>query len=992
MVKIQFDELKYQQDAVNSVIKLFEGHQIKPTNFTISDNNMQGKFFNEYGVGNRIVSNQEELLENLQQVQIENNIPISESLPDSYPQFNIEMETGTGKTFVYLKSILELNKSYGFTKFIIVVPSVAIKEGVVKSLEMTKDYFKTQMNGIIYHSFMYDSGRLNQVQDFAQSEDIEIMVINIQAFSKGKKNNDNMNIIYRDNMDALYGIRPIDLISQANPIVIIDEPQSVDNTDNAKEAINALNPSVTFRYSATHKNKQYPLIYRLGPVEAYEQELVKQVEVAGVRNDVDGNEAYLSLKDVKANKQTITAHVEMYVKKKGEIVKDIVKLKKGDELYLKSKKISTYEAVGFVQDISAEPGNEHIEFSGEPSLIKLSESYENDKLIKRTQIRKTIEEHMDKELKLNKQNVKVLSLFFIDNVSKYRVYDDEGKKLKGQYAEMFEEEYQDLIQKEKYRELRDKDVPVEDVHDGYFSIDGKGKVKNTKGDTKADESTYKSIMQDKENLLTIYDESKGNVKKANKLRFIFSHSALKEGWDNPNVFEICTLIETKDTITKRQKIGRGLRIAVNQEGDRVPGFDVNTLTVMANESYEEFARELQSEYEKEGMKFGVFEDNVFSSLVLKTDPLGKKVPLGNQKSKELVTYFKENGYVDSKNKGTDVLAEVVKEDALEIPGSFNELGENVNKKVMDIINNKFDYNKVEIKNREARVSVKLKKEALAEPFIELWDKIKYKTNYVINFDSDSFIEKVAEKMNRELYVHKAKVEYYKAFLVKEDAGINTYGESNTAIEESLNEYNTVPDIISYLQNETKLTRKTLIAILKQSDTLNEFKRNPQMYMMEVARIISASMKMQIVDGIKYEKNLDYYDQKLFVQDEITTYEDKALEIKDNRTPYTHIIYDSKVERDFALECEQDDNVKYYIKLPSWFNIKTPLGLYNPDWAVLLDKYGDERVYFVVETKGSNDSDDLRATEFAKIQCGSKHFDAIDPGIVFRQTSSQKALY
>ncbi|MGK0576000.1 DEAD/DEAH box helicase family protein [Macrococcus capreoli] len=991
-MKIQFDELNYQQDAINSVLRVFEGHQINQSLFTISDTRPQGSFFGKHGIGNKISRNNQVMLKNVHQIQIDNGIPLSESIPNPFPQFNIEMETGTGKTFVYLKSILELNKAYGFTKFVIVVPSVAIKEGVMKTLEMTKEYFKAQMNSAIYHSFMYNSAKLDEVRNFAESNNIEIMVINIQAFSKGKKNNDNMNIIYRDDMDKLNGIRPIDLIAETNPIVIIDEPQSVDNTENAKKAIEALNPAVTFRYSATHKNTEYPLLYKLGPVEAYQHELVKQIEVAGIKKDVDGNEAYIKLLNVKATKTSVTATVDMYVSSKGEIDKKEIKLKKGDDLYLKSKRISTYEKVGFVQDISAEPGNEYIEFSGEPSVIRLSQSNENDRQIKRGQISKTIEEHLDKELRLNPKGIKVLSLFFIDKVEKYRSYDENKNMIKEDYAQIFEAEYNKLIKKDRYAALRDRDVPVDEVHDGYFSVDGKGIPKNTNGVSAADESTYQIIMKDKEKLLTMYDEEKGNVDKANKLRFIFSHSALKEGWDNPNVFQICTLIETKDTITKRQKIGRGLRIAVNQEGQRVPGFDVNTLTVMANESYIDFASGLQKEYEDAGTKFGIFEDNIFSSIVIGTDELGEKIPLGSKDSKVLFNFMKEHKYLDSKGKGSAKLAKAIENDELELPEEILNINENIKDTISTFVKNIFDTSKVDIKNKDERVQIKVKKEALSGPFLELWDKIKHKTRYVISFDSEEFIKRTAETLSEDLSVKIAKLEYQKGTLQIKHSGNETINESSTGFEASEEEYNEVPDIISYLQNETKLTRKTLIRILTESGTLRDFRRNPQTYMMEVARIINASKKLAIVDGVKYEKNDEEYEQSLFITDELSSYTSNALKVNDNRSPYDHIIYDSTIEKEFAIECERDENVKFYIKLPSWFKVKTPLGPYNPDWAVLLEKFGKEKLYFIVETKGSTASEDLRPTELAKIRCGKKHFAAIDTGIDFVKETSLKNIY
>lgn len=994
-MKIQFEDLNYQKDAINTVLSVFEGQQIRKSEFTIANQVAQGSFLGEKGIGNKIDISISKLLQNIQQIQINQGIPIAKDIVGAFPQFNIEMETGTGKTFVYLNSILEMNKQYGFTKFIIVVPSVAIKEGVMKTLEMTKNHFKAQMQGQVYRSFMYDSSKLDNVQAFATSADVEIMVINIQAFSKNTKNNDNMNIIYRNDMDALYGIAPIELISETNPIVIIDEPQSVDNTENSQAAITALNPSVAFRYSATHKNKSYPLIYKLGPVEAYQQELVKQIEVAGIKRSIDGNEAYLKLVSIKANVKTITATVEMLVKNKTGIEKKVIKLKQGDDLYIKARRIAAYEAVGFVKAISAEPGNEYIEFSGEPSMIRLSQSQNEDLEIKRGQIRKTIEEHLNKELKLSEKGIKVLSLFFIDNVANYRQYDEDGNEMLGIYGQIFEEEYKQALKSEKYRTLRDYNVPVEEVHNGYFSADKNKKFKNTGGSSKEDETTYNIIMKDKEDLLTMYDEEKQKIKAAHKLRFIFSHSTLKEGWDNPNVFQICTLIESKDTITKRQKIGRGLRIAVNQEGERVQGFDVNTLTVMANESYDEFAKDLQTEYEEEGMEFGLFKADIFSSLVIAVDEYtGTKTPLGHERSEQLVSYLKEQKYIDKNHKGTMALAKAIKENTFEIPQEFEEIAPDIKAKIIAEIEQKFNVDKIKIKDNAKKDKIKLNKAALSGPFLELWERIKYKTNYTIEIDTEKFIGQAAAKLDDELIIRINKLEYERHQIETTEAGISTVQKEATVFATTEREYEKAPDILTYLQNETKLKRLTLIRILKESDTLSDFKRNPQTYMMEAARIINASKRIAMVDGIKYERvaGNEIYDQSLFLREEIDTYSDSIVSVSNNRSPYDHIVVDSNVEREFAESCEKDSNVKFYIKLPAEFKIKTPLGMYNPDWALALEKDGKDHLYFIVETKGSIAAEDLRPTELAKIRCGEKHFKAIETGITFKKATALQEIY
>lgn len=989
-MKIQFTELGYQEEAIESIVQVFEGQEIRQSNFTITDNDRQGKLLSEYGIGNRLTVSLEKVLNNVQQIQVANGVPLSDQLSLPYPQFNIDMETGTGKTFVYLKSIIELNRRYGFSKFVIVVPSVAIREGVMKTYEMTKDIFRPLIHDKSYRVFQYDSSKLNEVKQFAQSDGIEVMIMNIQAFnSKVEGRKGAKNIIYRDDIEEMQGIRPMDLVAQTNPLVIIDEPQSVDNTKNAQEALQELNPLAAFRFSATHKNKSYPLLYRLGPVEAYEQELVKRIEVAGIRVNSYGNDAHLRLIEVKVLKSGLTAVVEMYVKKKGYIVKERVNLKKGDDVYIKSKKVAAYDKVGFVQEISAIEGEEYIEFSGEPHRLTLASSTDMDLQVKRGQIRKTIEEHLDRELKLNPKGIKVLSLFFIDEVSKYRCYDEEGRSLLGTYAKIFEEEYEAVIQHPKYDALRDRDIDVEDVHDGYFATDSKNQIKNTKGESKDDETTYEIIMKDKEELLTFYDEEKGQTKRANKLRFIFSHSALKEGWDNPNVFQICTLLDTKNEFRKRQQIGRGLRIAVNQQGERVPGFEVNTLTVMASESYEQFAQDLQREYEEDGMAFGTFQLDMFSSLVKEKDEeTGESIPLGNEVSKKIVEYLQQEKYLDKKLKGTSKLAKAIKENTLHIPKGVADLEENVQLQLFETIQTQFDANRVEIKDRNERVNVKVKKEALAEPFLELWNKIKYKTRYVITFDTEQFIEKACEQLEQDLNIPKETLQYTKATLESHYSGIEAVHEQVSFFDTVEDTRRIAPDLLSYLQNETDLTRQTILRILKESDTLLDFKRNPQMYMMEVAEILNRTKRLMMVDGIKYERLGDehYYEQQLFLEDELTSYKENVVASTSDRTVYDYIEVDSEVEREFALHCERDQDVKFYIKLPAWFKVKTPLGSYNPDWAILREQGDEERLYFIIETKGSSHSADLRLTEVGKISCGKKHFEAVDSQVTFKKVS------
>lgn len=995
-MEIQFKTLDYQTAAVNSVIRVFEGQSIKESNFTITNDTPQGTLFTSdgIGIGNKVLINEEQMLKNVNKTQILNNIVPSDNLfgaNKSFPQFNIEMETGTGKTFVYLKTILELNKVYGFMKFVIVVPSIAIKEGVLKTFQITKKYFKTKYNGVIYDLFMFDSSKLDRVRSFASANTVDIMVTTIQSFNK------DTNIMNREN-DQLSGLRPIDLIAETRPIVIIDEPQSIDNTDISKEALSSLNPIAGFRYSATHRDSTYPKIYQLGAVDAYDNELVKQIEVAGIEIDEDGNRAHLRLIEVKSDKKGIRARIEVYKKTRKDADKKIMNFKVGDDMFTKTR-LQVYDEVGFIQDINATPGFESVTFSGKPEKITLESATMEDEIKKRAQISKTIEEHLNKELMFKKMGyrIKVLSLFFLDKVENYRVYDENGNSVPGRYARIFEEEYERLIHLSKYRELNDVDIPASEVHDGYFSADKKGKLKNTKGDTQADESTYEMIMKNKEGLLTFYDEKKHHTSKANKVRFIFSHSALKEGWDNPNVFQIATLIETKDTITKRQKIGRGLRIAVNEDGVRVPGFKVNTLTVMANESYKDFAESLQKEYEEDGIVFGVFNKNSFATIIVKYDELTEELEvLGKEKSEQLFNYFKDNGFINSSGRATDKMKSAISNKEIEVPKEFM----NITPKILDVVKTKIK--NLDIKNADTKVEVKVLKEALSDDFLELWNKIKYKTKYKIHFDSEKLIE-LAVNGNESfdglnsIQTRKGTYLYKKSLIELKQSGVKADDTNEGNIRVSTNTEYKLPDIITFLQNKTSLTRKTIVSILKSVSNLNSFKNNPLSYMNQAAKIINAIKNQLIVDGIEYTRIDDEYEQTLFSTETLNAYlGDRGNSVKvdkdKHKTIYDYVVTDSSIEKDFARKAELDDNVKFYIKLPDWFKIRTPLGPYNPDWALLYEDDDEQHLYFIVETKGDTNFEQLRPHERAKILAGEKHFKAIDTDIKFKRVSDETDIH
>ena len=974
-MKLKFDNnLTYQQEAISAVVDLFKGQTPKQSNFTVSASAQIGMLDTNNGIGNHLELIDEEILENLQAVQLRNGIPQTMKLKKGEYNFTIEMETGTGKTYVYLRTIFELNKRYGLTKFIIVVPSLAIKEGVNKSIEIMSDEFKGLYDNVIFNSFVYDSSKLEQVRSFAVSDNIEIMVINIDAFRKSfndPEKENKANIIHRQN-DRLNGMRPIELIKETNPIVIIDEPQSVDTTPKSKEAIASLNPLCTLRYSATHVEK-HNMIYKLDAVDAFDLELVKQIEVASFESRDYHNNAYLKLISVNNKKSLITARIEIDAFKNGKVTRKTVTVKSGDDL--SSAKLGNrdiYEGY-IVNEIYCEKDNEYVDFTSNNDILYIGKAIGDidDLVIKEQQIRKTIEEHLDKELILNPKGIKVLSLFFIDRVANYRYYDEEGKPQKGVYAKLFEKHYNDLIKRPKYNSLFkeiDTDIPADGVHNGYFSQDKKRGWKDTSGNTAADDEAYRLIMTDKEKLLSF----------KSKLRFIFSHSALREGWDNPNVFQICTLNETRSEVKKRQEIGRGLRLCVNQNGERIHGFSVNTLTVMANESYEEFADKLQKEYETDQkIKFGVIETHSFANIPVKQDD-GAFAYLGQAASEAIYKHFEQLEYIDSKGKIQDKLKKDIISGNVDIPQEFES------HKASVIAVCKKASGKLNIKPSGDRQKVNLNKAIyLSDDFKALWDRIKYKTTYAVDFDSKKLIEECRIALAQELNISSPKLIYTKA---KADINIGGVGVTETdrrgVIAKDIRE--TLPDIITYMQNETNLTRRTIADILIESKTLNAFKKNPQKYMEEATKIIVRKMRNFIIDGIKYTKIGDdeCYAQELFETEELYGYLSHNM-IESSRSVFEYVVFDSQNEEEFARRFENNDSVKCYAKLPDWFKISTPLGSYNPDWAVLIEKDGEQKLYFVLETKANIQLEFLRPAEHDKIMCGHKHFEALGNDTVFK---------
>ena len=994
-MKIQFDaNLDYQRDAIESVTGVFAGQEICQTNFTVAPLQSweEGSLFHgtqedTLGIGNRLRLLDEDIHANIRKIQLKNGLAPSEDFGSKDGiNLTVEMETGTGKTYVYLRTVFELNRLYGFTKFIVVVPSIAIKEGVQKSLEMTVTHFKELYENVSFDSFTYDSSKLSDVRNFATSPDIQIMVINIDAFRRSfadPEKENKANIIHRAH-DRMTGAKPIEFIQQTNPIVIVDEPQSVDTTPKSKDAIASLNPMCTLRYSATHVEKHH-MLYKLDSVDAYEQKLVKQIEVAGIDVKDGHNKAYIKLLSVNNKKSPISAKVEIDARQKsGSIKRKIVTVTSGADLldakYSGGRDI--YDGY-IIEDIDCTEGSEYISFTSKPEFLKLGQALgETDPdEFKRLQIRKTIEEHLDKEVRLRPQGIKVLSLFFIDKVANYRAYDEDGNPQKGKFALVFEEEYDRAIRKPKYSQLfegADLDTAAQGVHNGYFSVDkkkdssGNEMVKDSSGKTAADESAYSLIMKDKEKLLS-FDS---------KLKFIFSHSALKEGWDNPNVFQICTLNETSSVIKKRQEIGRGLRICVNQDGERVHGFAVNTLTVMANESYEQFAEQLQKEIEnEEGIKFGVVEKHLFANIVVPVDDHNHEY-LGTEASKQLWDHLQSEGHIDSKGKVQNSLKVSLKNGTLALPEAFQSHAAQIVSVLKKVSGN------LNIKNRDDKAKVSLNKAVYLSPeFQALWDRIKYKTTFRVDFDSSALTEKCAEEIKINLQVGKARFTYRKAKTEIDRGGVHTQQvQETTSVYES--RAFDLPDLITYLQNETNLTRRTIVAIINKSGRLESFKNNPQKFIEQVGNIIKSQMRLFIVDGIKYQKIGDdqYYGQELFETNELFGYLKNNM-VKAEKSVFDHVVYDSDIELEFASAFERNEDIKLYAKLPSWFKIDTPLGGYNPDWAVLIEQDGKDKLYFVVETKSTLFSVERRPEENAKIKCGNAHFEALGDDVTFTVSNS-----
>ena len=970
-MKLHFEpNLDYQLAAVDAVCDLFRGQEICRTEFTVTKSALGGGFLpgleSDLGIGNRLTLLDDELLKNLRDIQLRNGLPPSESLTSG--DFTVEMETGTGKTYVYLRTIFELNKRFGFTKFVIVVPSVAIKEGVYKSLQITEEHFKGLFAGVPFDFFLYDSSKLGPVRNFATSPQIQIMVVTVGAINKKDVNN-----LYKDS-EKTGGEKPIDLIRATRPIVIVDEPQSVDGglSGAGKTALSAMDPLCTLRYSATHVDKHH-MVYRLDAVDAYEQRLVKQIEVDSAVVEDAHNKPFVRLIRVESKRGRIFALVELDVQAASGVQRREVSVQDGDNLEQTTKRALYADCR--IGEIRVEKGNQFVELRipGGEMFLKPGEAWGDvDPLaMQREMIRRTIRQHLDKEKRLRPQGIKVLSLFFIDAVEKYRQHDAGGLPVKGIYARLFEEEYRRAAKHPDYTTLFkevDLSLAAEEVHNGYFSIDKKGKWTDTAENNQSNrdnaERAYNLIMKEKEKLLAF----------STPLKFIFSHSALREGWDNPNVFQICALREMGSERERRQTIGRGLRLCVNQEGQRVRGFETNTLTVIATEGYQQFAENLQKEIEADtGLRFGIVEEHQFAGVSV-AGAEGRSVPLGFEQSKALCAHLKERGYLDKKGRVQDALKKALKDGSLLLPEAFAAQRDQIAAILKKLSG------RLEIKDANERRQVRPRQVVLhGHEFKALWDRIKHKTTYRVQFDNEKLVASCTKALQDAPPISRPRLQWRKADIAIGKAGVEAIerkGATTVMLEETDIE---LPDLLTDLQDRTQLTRRTIHRILTDSLRLDDFKRNPQQFIELAAEAINRCKRLAVVDGIKYQKlgGEHFYAQELFEQEELTGYLKNLFEAQ--KSVYEQVIFDSETEAAFADQLEKNSAVKVYTKLPGWFTVPTPLGGYNPDWAVLIEVDGAERLYFVVETKGGLFADALRDKEKAKVQCGQAHFKALAAG-------------
>lgn len=1020
-MKLQFKHQKFQADAAKAVVDVFAGQPYLTPTYMMDKGLLKDKHgttgYDEKYVledftgwcNQKIVPelNDRLILEHINAIQRANQIKPSEKLEGRY-NLTIEMETGVGKTYTYIKTMYELNRAYGWSKYIVVVPSVAIREGVYKSFQVTQEHFAEEYGKKI-RFFIYNSAQLTEIDRFASDNSINVMIINSQAFNaKGK---DARRITMK--LDEFRSRRPIDIIAKTNPILIIDEPQSVEGKQ-TKENLKQFNPLMTLRYSATHKSDSiYNMIYRLDAMEAYNKRLVKKIAVKGItESGSTATESYVYLESINLSKAAPTATIQFDVKGATGIRKVTRTVSEGFNLYDNSGDMEEYKNNFVVRRIDGR--DDSVEFINGIKIYagdvigKVSEDQ-----LRRIQIRETILSHIQRERELFYKGIKVLSLFFIDEVAKYKQYDAAGNPMNGIYADMFEEEYNDIINhlqlefgEDEYLKYLES-IPAEKTHAGYFSIDKKGKMIDSKANEKRENSkekmsndvdAYDLIMKNKELLLD------RNPKKS-PVRFIFSHSALREGWDNPNVFQICTLKQSSSEVRKRQEVGRGLRLCVNQDGERmdvnVLGNDVhnvNVLTVIASESYDSFAKGLQSEIaEAVADRPRAVTPELFIGKVIKDDK-GNEQVIDNDIGNAIYLELYANKYIDRKGVLTDKYYEDKANGELKVA---EEVADSVSS-VIEIIDSIYDSRAMQPENaRSNNVELKVDEEKLAMPeFKALWNKINSKSVYVVDFDTDELIRKSINSLDRKLRVPKIYFRVETGAMEQIKSKEDLLSGTSFIKEESSNYGNVVQtssnvkyDLIGKLVEETGLTRKAIIRILQgiQPETFNQFKDNPEEFIIKAAALINDEKATAIIEHITYDVMDEKYGTEVFTDPTIKG-RLGVNAMKANKHLYDHVVYDSTNEMAFASELDTNKDVAVYVKLPKGFYISTPVGHYNPDWAIAFYEGRVKHIYFVAETKGSMNSMQLRLIEESKIHCAREHFKAISNGnVVYDVVDSYQTL-
>jgi type III restriction enzyme len=1036
-MKLQFKEQQYQLQAVQAVVDCFKGQLPATQRFTLERTKelqrqqkllkagdtqkaleLEKEVLESIGYRNRSFTITEaQVLENIKEVQTQNDIVESNQIERPRGDKNgynltIEMETGTGKTYTYIRTMYELNKHYGWSKFIVVVPSIAIREGVYKSFDITQEHFQ-ELYGHKIKPFIYNSSRPQDIESFASDSRISVMIINTQAFNARGKD---ARRIYME-LDQFASRRPIEIIAQTNPILIVDEPQSVEGTK-TMESMRDFNPLFTMRYSATHK-VEYNKIYRLDALDAYNQKLVKKIQVKGVNlKDTTGTNGYLYLEQIilSPDKPPL-AMVEYEERNKSGVKRVRRKLEKGANLYQLSGDMPQYKNCT-IQEIDGYFNK--IVVNGADIYAGDAVGDIDESAFRRIQIREAILSHLEKEKQLYAKGVKVLSLFFIDSVEKYRKYDEEGNELVGEYAKIFEEEYNllrsdfldlyhqdfnDYLYKtdpskvhDGYMPLNYKDYLERDdarlVHSGYFSIDKKNRlvdptVKRGKEDSE-DISAYELIMKNKERLMSFEEP----------VRFIFSHSALKEGWDNPNVFQICALKHTDANIRRRQEVGRGMRLCVDNHGVRLDFetvgeevHDINKLTVVASESYERFANGLQTEIAatlKDRPQKAEVEYFVGKMV---TDEKGTQHFITKDEAKKLNKFLYKNDILDEVDRITTEGRQAIEAKKIPLPDELEPyLGD-----IAKLLKSVYTGEPFKPENERGTVSVSVNKNFHKKEFQELWNRINLKTIYEVNFNTEKLIQDSILHINKELHISER---LYEVRAGEMDESTKLELENHEAFRETKRSSkklntdlytNTAYDIVGEIVNRTNLTRKTVVAILKRikEEQFYLIRKNPEEFIAKCSKYITEVKASLIINNIVYHKTEERHDAKtIFTNDKQALRQSDALK----KHIYDYLITDSKIEQKFAAALENSEEVTVYAKLPKSFHITTPVANYSPDWAIVFDKEKVRHIYFVAETKGSDDEGELRGIEKLKIHCASKHFEEIGNNTVkFHRVSSYERM-